>query len=264
MNRVSDVSRFEGLTALVTGATGGFGRRVSERLSEAGANLVLSDVKDGPLVEFAASLPGKTVTIAGDISNERLSKDMVALAKKSFGGLDIAINNAGVAQTFVKLPQVPSAEARKILEIDLLGVFFAMKYQIPLMERQFRDDNRKGAIVNIASVAGRAGAPKLSVYSAAKHGVIGLTRSAAAEYATKGIRVNAVCPSFARTAMALEFLTRSPEGVEAATADLTRGVPMKRLAEVDEVVEVILFAADPANSFMTGQELGVDGGITAL
>lgn len=249
---------------LITGATGGFGRRVAERLSGEGANLVLSDLKDGPLDEFASSLPGKTATAAGDISDERLSKNLVALAKNEFGGLDVAINNAGIAQTFVRLPQVPSAEARRILEIDLLGVFFAMKYQLPLMERQFRDDQRPGAIVNIASVAGRAGAPKLSVYSAAKHGVIGLTRSAAAEYATKGIRVNAVCPSFARTAMALEFLNRSPAGMEAATQDLTRGVPMKRLAEVDEVVEVILFAADPANSFMTGQELGVDGGITAI
>lgn len=255
--------RFEGLTAIITGATGGFGRRTAERMAEAGANLVLSDLKAGPLEEFAASLNAKTATLAGDVADEALSEGLVKLAVKEFGALDIAINNAGIAQSFVKLPLVPSDEARRILEIDLLGMFFALKHQIPVMEKQHRASGRKGAIVNIASVAGRVGAPRLSVYSAAKHGVVGLTVSAAAEYATKGIRVNAVCPSFARTAMALDFLKMSGD-IEAATAELTRGVPMKRLAEVDEVVEVILFAADPANGFMTGQTLGVDGGITAL
>lgn len=256
--------RYEGLTAIITGATGGFGRRTAERMADAGANLVLSDLKAGPLEEFAASLPAKTATLAGDVSDEGLSEGLAKLAVKEFGGLDIAINNAGIAQSFVKLAQVPSDEARRIIEIDLLGMFFALKHQIPVMEKQFRASGRKGVIVNIASVAGRAGAPRLSVYSAAKHGVVGLTLSAAAEYATKGIRVNAVCPSFARTAMALDFLKMSPLGIDEAAADLTRGVPMKRLAEVDEVVEVILFAADPANGFMTGQTLGVDGGITAL
>lgn len=258
------MARFEGLTAIVTGATGGFGRRTAERLAGEGANLVLSDMREGPLGEFAATLPAQTATLAGDISDERLSEALVALALDRFGTLDIAINNAGIAQSFVKLPEVSSEEARRIIDIDLMGVFFALKHQIPAMERQFKASRRAAAIVNIASVAGVAGAPKLSVYAAAKHGVVGLTRSAAAEYATRGIRVNAVCPSFARTAMALDFLKTSPKGMDEAAAELTRGVPMKRLAEVDEIVEVILFAADPKNGFMTGQTLGVDGGITAL
>jgi len=143
-------------------------------------------------------------------------------------------------------------------------VFFAMKHQLPVMERQFRETRRPGAIVNIASAAGMNGAPKMAMYAAAKHGVIGLTKSAAVEYASKGIRVNAVCPSYARTPMAETFLkiTKAPEDV--AYAELTRGVPMKRLAEVDEVVGAILFAADPANSFMTGVSLPVDGGISAI
>ncbi|MGB6119715.1 MAG: SDR family oxidoreductase [Mesorhizobium sp.] len=258
------MKRFDGLTAIITGATGGFGRRTAERMAQAGARLVLSDVREEPLAEFAKTLDTDTAILAGDISDEGLSEGLVKLAAERFGGLDIAINNAGIAQSFVKLAQVPSDEARRIIEVDLLGMFFALKHQIPLMEKQFRASGRKAAIVNIASVAGRAGAPRLSVYSAAKHGVIGLTLSAAAEYATRGIRVNAVCPSFARTAMALDFLKMSPLGIDKAAEDLTRGVPMKRLAEVDEVVEVVLFAADPANSFMTGQTLGVDGGITAI
>jgi len=258
------VARFSGLTVILTGATGGFGRRTAERLAEDGARLVLSDMREETLAEFAATLPTETAILAGDVSTEDLSEALVKLAVDRFGGLDIAINNAGVAQSFVKLPQVPSDEARRIIEIDLLGVFYAMKHQLPLMERQHRASGRTGVIVNIASVAGLGGAPRLSVYSAAKHGVVGLTKSAAAEYATKGVRVNAVCPSFARTSMALDFLKMLPNGIEEGAADLTRGVPMRRLAEVDEVVEVILFASDPKNSFMTGQTLAVDGGITAI
>lgn len=258
------MKRFDGLSVLITGATGGFGRRAAERFAEEGARLVLSDMNAEALEAFAATLDCETALLAGDISQETLSKGLVQLAVEKFDRLDVALNNAGIAQSYVKLPNVPADEARRILEIDLLGVFFALSYQIPQMERQFSRTGKGGAIVNVASVAGLAGAPRLSVYSAAKHGVVGLTRSAALEYASKGIRVNAVCPAFARTKMAMDMLNRSTAGTDAAIAELTRGVPMKRLAEVDEIVEVILFAADPKNSFMTGQAIAADGGITAI
>lgn len=258
------MSRFQGLTVLVTGATGGFGRRTAERFAAEGARLVLSDLDESSLTEFAASLQTEVATLAGNIADETLSESLVELAVKRFGSLDIAINNAGVAQSFVKLPLVPSDEARRIIEIDLLGVFYAMKHQIPVMEKQNRENGHGGTIVNIASVAGLAGAPRLSVYAAAKHGVMGLTRSAAAEYASKGIRVNAVCPSYARTNMVGDFVKLAGGREAEAIAELTRGVPMKRVAEIDEVIEVILFAADPKNSFMTGHALSVDGGITAI
>ena len=258
------MSRFQGLTVLVTGATGGFGRRTAERFAAEGARLVLSDLDESSLTEFAASLQTEVATLAGNIADETLSESLVELAVKRFVSLDIAINNAGVAQSFVKLPLVPSDEARRIIEIDLLGVFYAMKHQIPVMEKQNRANGHGGTIVNIASVAGLAGAPRLSVYAAAKHGVMGLTRSAAAEYASKGIRVNAVCPSYARTNMVGDFVKLAGGREAEAIAELTRGVPMKRVAEIDEVIEVILFAADPKNSFMTGHALSVDGGITAI
>jgi NAD(P)-dependent dehydrogenase (short-subunit alcohol dehydrogenase family) len=256
--------RFEGLAVLLTGATGGFGRRTAERLAADGARLILSDIDIGALEKLAAELPTETALLAGDVSQESLSEELADLAVNRFGRLDIAINNAGIAQSFVKLPQVPSDEARRIINIDLLGVFYAMKHQIPVMERQFRTAGSRSAIVNIASVAGLAGAARLSVYAAAKHGVVGLTRSAASEYATRGIRVNAVCPSFARTRMVGDFVRLAGGNEDDAHTELTRGVPMKRVAEVDEVVEVILFAADPKNSFMTGHALSVDGGITAI
>lgn len=258
------MTRFSGKTVLITGATGGFGRRAAERFAAEGARLVLSDIDPDGLDAFAKGLDAETATLAGDITDEALSDRLVKLAMTRFGSLDVALNNAGITHAFVRLPNIPSDEARRVLEVDLLAVYFAMKYQLPAMERQFREKRLPGAIVNIASAAGMNGAPKMAVYSAAKHGVIGLTRSAAVEYATKGIRVNAVCPAYARTAMAEAFvkLTRTPE--EAAYAELTRGVPMKRLAEIDEVIEVILFAADPKNSFMTGVTLPVDGGISAI
>jgi NAD(P)-dependent dehydrogenase (short-subunit alcohol dehydrogenase family) len=258
------MAAFEGLTVLLTGAAGGFGRRLAQKLAEDGARLILSDLQEEPLEALAQSLPVETAFLAGDIAEEKVSEDLVALALERFGTLDVAINNAGIAQVFVKFHLIPSEEARRVIDVDLMGVFYAMKHQLPVMERQFRNSGRRGAIVNVASVAGLAGAPRLAAYSAAKHGVIGLTRTAAAEYATKGVRVNAVCPSFSRTDMVLDMLKMSPVEQSQAEAGLTCGVPMKRLAEVDEVIEVILFAANPGNSFMTGQALAADGGITAI
>ena len=264
------MARFEDLTVLITGACGGFGSRSAERFAAEGARLVLSDIDRDRLEVFAGTIDAETAVLAGDIADERLSESLVALALEKFGTLDVAVNNAGVGQNFVKLPLIPSEEARRIIDIDLMGVLYAMKHQLPVMERQGRQngDGSKGgaknggAIVNLASVAGIAGAPRLAAYSAAKHGVVGLTRSAAAEYARKGVRVNAICPAFARTAMVIDTLSLSPN--KEAEAELTRGVPMRRLGEIDEIVEVILFAADPKNSFMTGQTLAADGGITAI
>ncbi|TKT77575.1 SDR family NAD(P)-dependent oxidoreductase [Aquamicrobium sp. LC103] len=258
------MKRFEGRTVIVTGATGGFGRRTAERFAGEGARLVLSDINAEALEGMASTLDAETATLAGDIAEESLSESLVALALDRFKSLDIAVNNAGIAQNFVKLHLIPSDEARRIVDVDLMGMFYALKHQLPAMEKRFREKGARGAIVNIASVAGLAGAPRLSIYSAAKHGVVGLTRSAAAEYATKGIRVNAICPSFARTPMVTDMLEMSLADSAAVEADLTRGVPMKRLAEVDEIVEVVLFAADPKNSFMTGQTLAADGGIMAI
>lgn len=258
------MGRFDGATVLITGAAGGLGRGAAKGFAAEGAKLVLSDIDEKRLAYLAGTLPVETAILAGNIADESLSEDLVRLAVEKFGRLDIAVNNAGIVQSFVRLPQVESDEARRVLEVDLLGVFYAMKHQIPLMERQFKADGKGGAIVNIASVAGLVGAPKLSVYAAAKHGVVGLTKSAAAEYATKGVRINAICPAHTRTAMVDGFVRVSGAPEEEALAELTRGVPMKRVAEVEEVITAILFAADPANSFMTGHALAVDGGVGAI
>ena len=258
------MGRFGGATVLITGAAGGLGRGAAKGFAAEGARLILSDMDHAALENLAATLDKETAILAGDIADEAVSEALVTLAVEKFGRLDVAVNNAGIVQSFVRLPQVASDEARRVLEIDLLGVFFAMKHQIPQMEQQFKATGKGGAIVNIASVAGLVGAPKLSVYAAAKHGVVGLTKSAAAEYATKGVRINAICPAHTRTAMVDGFVRLSGAPEAEALAELTRGVPMKRVGEVDEIVTAILFAADPANSFMTGHALAIDGGVGAV
>ncbi len=259
---------FDGATVLITGAAGGFGGAAARRYAREGARLVLSDYNAETLAaacnDIAEQQGTDIASLPGDISDERLSRELVALAVERFGRLDVAVNNAGIAQNaFERLPKIDSDEARRIVDVDLLGVFYALKHQLPVMERQFRETGFGGAIVNVASVAGVTGASGLSVYAAAKHGVVGFTRSAAQEYARLGVRVNAVCPSFARTKMATELLDVEVRGKVVTEEQMVRGIPMARLAEIEEVVEAFIFASSPHNSFMTGQTLHVDGGLTA-
>ncbi|MDO6962990.1 SDR family NAD(P)-dependent oxidoreductase [Rhizobium alvei] len=250
-----------GTTVLVTGASGGFGAASARRFYAEGANLVLSDLNEEALAALAGEFSADRVaTLAGRIEDEVLSEALVKLALDRFGRLDIAFNNAGIAYRPTKLAEIDSDEARLVIAVNTLGVFYAMKAQLPVMEAQFRAGGKGGVIINMASVAGVVGAPGGSIYAASKHAVVGLTRSASIEYARRGIRINAICPSFARTAMVQNILD---DGDDNAT-DLVRGIPMRRLAEVEEVVTAVMFAANPANSFMTGQTLHVDGGLTAF
>lgn len=254
---------FTNRVVVLTGATGGFGEAAARFFARAGARLVLSDLDADALDALASELDCACETCAGDICDPELSERLVERAQSRFGRLDVAVNNAGVVHNLTLLPQTPLDVARKIIDVDLMGVFFAMRAQLPAFEKQFRDTGEVGAIVNVASVAGVVGAPKLSVYAAAKHGVVGLTKSAAIEYARRGVRVNALCPSFARTAMVTGFLGEAGDEREAAEAGLVRAIPMGRLAEVDEVIAGLVYLADPASSFVTGQTLQVDGGLSA-
>jgi len=254
---------FEDRVVILTGAAGGFGRAAARYFTDAGASLVLSDLAPEPLEALARELGGNTVAVAGDITDPDLSEILVQTALSSFGRLDIAVNNAGIVHDMAPLPKTPLDAARRTIDVDLMGVFYAMRAQLPALEQRFRDTGEVGAIVNVASVAGVVGAPMLSVYAAAKHGVVGLTKSAALEYARRGVRVNALCPSFARTKMATDFLDKAGQDRDAAEAALVQAIPMRRLAEVDEVIAGLVFLADPASSFVTGQTLQIDGGLSA-
>lgn len=242
---------------LVTGACGGFGRAMAARFAGEGARLVLSDRDEGALAALATELGGNHAVLAGDVTLDGAHAAMVALAVERFGQLDVAVNNAGIVHGFAALPDIAPEEAERVIAVDLMGVFRALRHQIPQMRRQFVETGTGGAIVNIASVAGVVGAAGLSAYAAAKHGVVGLTRSAALENARHGVRINAVCPSFSPTAMVTETLAADNH------EKLTKGTPMRRFAAVSEVVEAVLFAAASENGFMTGQTLNVDGGLTA-
>lgn len=254
---------FAGRVVILTGATGGFGQATARYFSKAGAKLVISDLASERLDGMAEELGGQAIAVSGDISDPQLSERLVETAASAFGRLDICINNAGIVHDMMPLPRTPVGEARKVIDVDLMGVFYAMRAQLPMLEQRFRETGEPGAIVNVASVAGVVAAPMLSVYAAAKHGVVGLTKSAAIEYARRGVRVNALCPSFARTPMATDFLDKAGKDRDAAEAAMVQAIPMRRLADVDEVIAGLIYLADPASSFVTGQTLQVDGGLSA-
>jgi NAD(P)-dependent dehydrogenase (short-subunit alcohol dehydrogenase family) len=253
---------YEGASVLISGAARGFGRLAAERFAAAGARLVLTDILESELEDAAAAaraLGAEVAALPGDIAEEALPEKLVAAATSHYGRLDVAINNAGIVHPFRKFTDIDAGTVERIVRTDLIAVFHAMKHELKQMEAQ-----RAGVILNVSSIAGIAGAPLLSAYSAAKHGVIGLTRSAALEYARFGIRINAICPSFAATPMVMEGLAGTRGSPDEAAARMTAGIPMRRLATAEEVVQAMLWICSPANSFMTGHALAIDGGLSAI
>ena len=254
--------RFGGKVVLISGAASGFGARAAERFGEEGAHLVLTDRNAGGLAKTLAKARGASVeamSLDGDVAVEATHAALAEMALKTFGRLDIAINNAGVAQGFQRIEATPTEVMRQQLDVNVLGVFLAMKHQVPAMLK-----GGGGVIVNVASVAGLVGCPMIAAYCAAKHAVIGLTKSVAGEVARKNIRVNALCPAFAATPMVTGVIDVMPGGPQEAAARVVANMPMRRLGEVDEVVQAMLFLCSPENSFMTGHSLAVDGGLSAV
>ena len=257
--------RFKDKVVIVTGACGGIGSKAVESFLGEGALVLASDLEITKLEELKANFnTSRLITLAGDVSKSSTHLSLVETAVTTFGGLDIALNNAGISHEVVKLPLIEEEVARRVFDIDLMAVFLAMRAQLPIMAEQFSKTGRSGAIVNVSSAAGLVAAPLMSVYSAAKHGVIGLTKSAAAEYAKRGVRINSICPAFTKTAMVEGFFENTEQDREKAIERLTQGIPMSRMAEISEIIVGILFAADPNNSFMTGNSIAIDGGLTAV
>jgi len=248
---------FKDKIVFITGAGGGFGRAAAERLAESGARLVLADM-NADLLESAkeavVKVGGDCVAIACDVSDEDSVAAAVQGGVEQFGTIDIAVNNAGVTHSLSRLADLDTAELDRQLAVNIRGVFLCMKYQLPVMLQ-----HGGGSIVNLSSVAGLTGTFGLSAYSASKHAVIGLTKSAAVEYASKGIRINALCPATIDSPM----MRQTTAGTPTTADDLAQGIPMKRLGGIHEVVNGIMWLASDESSFVTGHAMALDGGFTA-
>jgi NAD(P)-dependent dehydrogenase (short-subunit alcohol dehydrogenase family) len=247
---------FSEQTAIITGAASGFGRALAIALNARGCNVVLSDINEQGLqdTQEALSEPKKCATQCSDVTQEKSAKTLVELALSTFGNLTIAVNNAGIAHTQAPTHKLTEGIFDQQFAVNVKGVAFGMKYQIAAMLKQ-----GSGHILNVSSLAGIGGAPKGAAYSAAKHAVVGLTRTAAVEYGRYNVRTNAVCPFFSPTdIMNIDGLI-SPEDKQ----KLGMGSPMKRISSIDEIVSVMVLTLSPANTYMNGQTIAIDGGVTA-
>jgi len=240
---------------VITGAASGMGEACAHLFSKQGAKVVLADRDQirGRNVAAAVNAGGGAAEfIATDVTDEKAIEAMVALAVRQFGGLDGAVNSAGIAGSPGPVVDLPAAEWRANFDIMLLGVALCMKYEIAAMLKR-----GGGSIVNIASVGGLDGVPFMAPYSAAKHGVIGVTKSAAFETAQAGIRVNAICPGMIDTPMYRNQLT---EGVDYSV--VVKRIPVGRFGEASEVADTALWLLSARSSYVTGQAIVVDGGMT--
>jgi len=244
---------------LITGAGSGIGAAAAIAFAEQGAQVIVSDRNEaggGATVAKIVNANGKAEFIACDVSNYEAVLGLVEQIKAKYNRLDIAINNAGIPGTTARTHDYPVNDFEHVLKVNTSGVFYGMKAQIPLMLAQGH-----GVIINTASIAGLKGLPNAVAYSASKHAVVGMTKTAAMEYGKKNIRINALCPVFTITPL---FDPVAIEKVAAGIPDkLKANVPMKRFAEVQEQVDALLWLASNKASFVTGLALPVDGGLTA-
>lgn len=241
---------------LVTGAASGIGRAIALMAVREGACLVLSDMAAEAGLETAAlaqAQGGEALFVAADVGNPEECQAMVSQAMAHYGRLDVACNNAGIGGVAAPLADYPLDAWAQVINTNLNSVFYGMRAQIAAMLL-----NGGGAIVNVASVLGAVGFATASAYTAAKHGVVGLTRAAALEYASQGVRINAVGPGFIHTPM-ISGLEADP----AAHDSLVAAHPIGRLGQADEVAELVLWLASGRASFVTGAYYPVDGGYLA-
>lgn len=250
------MSLLENKVAFVSGAGSGIGRAVAEAYAREGAKVVLSDINVAhgeETVKIIQDKGGEAFFVKGDSSSASDNKHMAEVAVSKYGRLDIACNNAGIGGVANLTGEYEPEDWDKVIALNLSGVFYACRYQLEQMEK-----SGGGSIVNIASIHGQVAAPLSPAYTASKHGVVGLTKNIAAEYAQKNIRCNAVGPGYIETALLKDSMNKETMDAIAAKA------PMNRLGTAEEIAELVVFLSSEKSSFTTGSYIIADGGYTAI
>lgn len=245
----------EDKVALITGAAQGIGFATAKAFAEAGASVVLADLDKGLVGKAAEQLTAegyKALPIVCDVSDDAQVKAMVEKTVETFGKLDAAFNNAGIQNVLADAADQTREDFDRVMGVNLRGVWSGMKYELKQMRKQ-----GSGAIVNCSSIGGILGGPQRGTYHAAKHGVIGLTKSAALEYAPLGIRINSICPGIIHTPMVDKMMAGGQQDILDAMID---AVPAKRLGHSEEIASAVLWLCSDMASFVVGHTLVVDGG----
>jgi NAD(P)-dependent dehydrogenase (short-subunit alcohol dehydrogenase family) len=256
-----DRIRLDGRVAVVTGAAGVIGSATLRLLAERGARIVAVDRREADLKAAIEELPAsaEAFAAAADVTSEDEVADYVRATIDRFGAIDVFYNNAGIEGDVKPITEYSLASFRKVLDVNVVGVFLGMKHVLPVMLKQ-----NKGSIINTASIAGLIGSPQIAVYSASKHAVIGLTRSAAWECTGTGVRVNCVCPGLIDSRMLSTILQgRSGGNAPPPNDRIVERIPARRLGQASEVASIVAFLASDEASYVSGSAYTVDGGRTA-